>query len=83
MGSRRPPTVCNIHKEVLRYVQYFLHRRARHDACLMDAKGETVRVVELSLRLVKEVSLRLGGVGIAVPILLQVGYSGVCNCECI
>jgi hypothetical protein len=42
-GNRRLPTVRNIHKEVLRYVQYFLHRRARHDACLIDAKGENGR----------------------------------------
>src|SRR5947209_1053659 len=41
-GQSKTSTVCNIHKEVLRYVQYFLHRRARHDACLMGAKGETV-----------------------------------------
>ena len=65
--------MCNIHKEVLRYVQYFLHRRARHDACSIDVKGETVKGGRTFLRLVKEVSLRLGGVGIAVPVLLQVG----------
>jgi hypothetical protein len=72
VGSQRLPTVCNIHKEVLRYVQYFLHRRARHGACLMDAKGETVEGGRTFLRLVKGVSLGLGGVGIAVLVLLQV-----------
>jgi hypothetical protein len=86
-GSRVPPTVCNIHKEVLRYVQYFLHRRARHDAGLMDAKGETVKGwSNFSLRLVKEVSLRLAeesGSQCRSWCRYSGLSSGVCNCQCI
>jgi hypothetical protein len=85
VGSLRPPVVCNIHKEVLRYIQYFLHCRVRHDACLMDAKGETEKGGRTFLRLVKEVSLRLAeesGSQCRSWCRYSGLSSGVCNCQC-
>ena len=55
------PVMSDIHKEVLRYVQYLLHCRVRHGVCLKGAKGEGSEGVVILSRVVGETSRSLMG----------------------